>query len=148
MSRGKLPYGNDRKAANAARVDKHLGRSHGGKVDSAQGVGHYKRGGAVDEEGGTRISINIAPPGGPAGPAMLPPVMKPPAPPMPPPGAMGAPPGMPGMGGGPPGLAGMGPKLPGMKRGGGVKSMDAGAGGGKGRLEKTRMEKRSRGGTR
>lgn len=139
MSRGKLPYGNDRKAQNASRVDKFLGKSHGGSVDEAQGVGHYKRGGAV-EDAGTRISINIAPPGGPPAPPL--PMIKPPAPPMPPPGpgpAMGAPP----MPGGPPGPP-MGMKMPGMKRGGGVSSMDAGAASGKGRLEKTRLEKRAR----
>lgn len=95
-------------------------------------------------------------PGGmpPAGPAHLPPMPPPrPAgmmPPMAPPGMPGLPPGGPAGGPGlPPGLAGgLPPGLPMRKAGGRVyrsyKDIDAGAGGGLGRLEKTEIQSRKR----
>ena len=91
----------------------------------------------------------------PAGPAHLPIMPRPrPAgmmPPMAPPGMPGLPPGGPAGGPGlPPGLAGgLPPGMPMRKAGGRVyrsyKDMDAGAGGGLGRLEKTEIQSRKRG---
>lgn len=82
----------------------------------------YKSGGRV-KKAATTVNVIIAPQGGekPMNPPM----------PMPPPGAMPMPP--PGGGGGPPMPMG-GPPMP-RKKGGRV-PMDAGAGGGLGRLEK------------
>lgn len=92
----------------------------------------YKDGGRV-KKGATTVNVIVAPQGaGAAPPPPMPPgpppaMMKPPgAGPMPPPGG---PPEMPGMGGPPPMMR---------KHGGRVPDMDAGAGGGKGRLEKIR----------
>lgn len=108
----------------------------------------YAAGGGVDgdapkKKSGAKTEVNIVIAGkGEQGASMPQPVPVP----MPPPGA-GMPPGppRPPMGGPPPG--GMPPRPPGaMRRGGGVKEeypIDAGAGGGKGRLEKAAAYKRT-----
>lgn len=112
-------------AIDAIKGDKKDGRADGGRIAR-------KSGGAT--KGKTTVNVIIGgggPPPGPgpmAGPPMPPPPpMKPPMPPMPPPG-MGGPPPMDGAP--PPGM----PPMP--RKSGGRTNYDAGAGGGKGRLEK------------
>lgn len=125
-----LPYGDDRSASNASRVER---------------VSGYKRGGKVTDDPSTKISISIG--GAPqqtadksaaaaAGLSALAQAASPPAPPIGAPTPGGAGPGiMP-----PPGL---GPRPPGMKRGGRAIAMSAGAANGVGRLQETALEKAS-----
>lgn len=90
----------------------------------------FKNGGAVKK--GATVNVIVAPQVPPSGPPPMPPpeaMMKPPMPPGPPPAP---PPGAMPPGGGPP----MGGAPMARKHGGRVQKMDAGAGGGKGRLEK------------
>lgn len=109
-----------------ARLDKPRRYATGGGVDGDVGESPKKKSSAK-----TQVNIVISGKGSPDGPA-LPPPMPPAAAPMPP--APMPPAGKPPMGGAPQGMP-----LPGaMRRGGAVKDypIDAGAGGGKGRLEK------------
>lgn len=94
----------------------------------------FKNGGAV-KKAGTTVNVIVAPQGGgDAPPPMMPPGPPPMPPPMPPPHMGPGGPGGPTM---PPPGAGAPPGMPmGRKHGGRVPHMDAGAGGGKGRLEK------------
>ncbi len=115
----------------------------------------FASGGGIDgdmpkKKGSAKTEVNIViagkgDQGAPPAPMMPPPMAAPPPrPPMPP---QGMPPRPPMGGGMPPG--GMPPRPPGaMKRGGGVKEpkypIDSGAGGAKGRLEKSAAEKSRR----
>lgn len=142
------------------------GASSGEAMPTGSRVPYYETLGRKDggrTKGKTSINININ-----TAPKPPTPEPTPEPPPMPPMGAGGPPPGMPAGAGGPPpgmppmppvGAGGLPPGMPplpppemmaamGRKAGGRVyrsaKDMDAGAGGGLGRLEKTEIQKRKR----
>lgn len=119
----------------------------GGEIEGKSAKRRLDRaaGGRTGKKGASKTVVNIVMPQGgdkspmmpPGGPMMAPHPPMPPPPMMPPPGA-GGPPGMPpGMPPRPPMGGPMPPPgMPMRKRGGKVPEMDAGSGGGLGRLEK------------
>lgn len=119
-------------------------RKRGGKVEGAKPRHRmdrkgYAGGGAVKGSKGTKVNVIVMPQGGGAGGGAPPPM--PPHPPMPPPGAIppAPPPKPPMMAPGGPGApmtpGGAPPPMMGRAKGGRV-DMEAGSGGGLGRLEK------------
>lgn len=127
MASGSRAEGYESESANEATMERNAPKKL--RLDRKP----FANGGAVKKSKGTTVNVIVAPQGGgqPPAPPMMPPA--PPPPMMKPPMPTGA--GAPPPGGGPemPGAGGMPPM---MRARGGRVPMDAGAGGGKGRLEK------------